>query len=45
MASAKYWIGVPSTTISYWKHSMRLLNAPDDTFVWAEKTVNPGLPW
>ena len=45
MASAKYWIGVPSTNVSYWIYFMRSLNAPDDTFVWAEEPVNPGLPW
>jgi hypothetical protein len=45
MASAKYWIGVASTNVSYWVYFMRPLVASDATFVWADPPRVPGLPW
>lgn len=32
LASAKYWIGVSTTNVSYWIYFMRHLEARDDTF-------------
>ena len=32
MASAKYWIGVSTTNVSFWIYFMRHLNARDDTY-------------
>lgn len=45
MASAKYWIGVATTNVSYWIYFMRPLTATDDTFIWADPPRVPGLPW
>lgn len=45
MASAKYWIGVATTNVSYWIYFMRPLQATDDTFIWADPPRVPGLPW
>ena len=45
MATAKYWIGVATTNVSYWVYFMRPLMASDDTFIWADPPRVPGLPW
>mmetsp|Transcript_8066 Transcript_8066/g.17481 ORF Transcript_8066/g.17481 Transcript_8066/m.17481 type:complete len:432 (-) Transcript_8066:121-1416(-) len=45
MASAKYWIGVASTNVSYWVYFMRSLQAQDDTWVWADPPRTGGYPW
>ena len=45
MASARYWIGVATTNVSYWVYFMRPLLADDDTFIWADPPRVPGLPW
>ena len=45
MASAKHWIGVPTTNVSYWIYFMRPLDAHDENFVWVEKPRNDGMPW
>lgn len=36
MASAKYFIGVSTTNVSYWIYYMRHYNAEDDTFVFVD---------
>jgi len=41
MASAKYWIGVSTTNVSFWVYFMRSLKAQDDTFVFVDK--RPGV--
>lgn len=41
MASAKYWIGVSTTNVSFWIYFMRSLKAQDDTFVFVDK--RPGV--
>ena len=44
MASAKYWIGVSTTNVSYWIYFMRDARAHDDTYAFVDK--KPGiLPW
>jgi len=45
MASARYWIGVATTNVSYWVYFMRSLEATDDSFIWADPPRVPGLPW
>ena len=56
MASAKFWIGVDSTNVSYWIYLMRPLDASDDTYVFVGKPAQsakkqlpprfgPALPW
>ena len=36
MASAKYWIGVSTTNVSFWMYFMRHYKAHDDTFVFVD---------
>lgn len=36
MASAKYWIGVSTTNVSFWIYFMRHADAHDDTFVFVD---------
>ena len=36
MASAKYWIGVSTTNVSFWIYFMRHANARDDTFAFVD---------
>jgi len=36
MASAKYWIGVSTTNVSFWIYFMRHANAHDDTFAFVD---------
>jgi hypothetical protein len=36
MASAKYWIGVSTTNVSYWIYFMRHYQSHDDTFVFVD---------
>lgn len=38
MASAKYFIGVSTTNVSYWIYFMRHVNAHDDSFVFVDTT-------
>ncbi|KAL7530928.1 hypothetical protein ACHAXR_003755, partial [Thalassiosira sp. AJA248-18] len=46
MASAKFWIGVPTTNVSFWVYFMRHLQARDDTYAFVQKPLgHPGLPW
>lgn len=44
MASAKYWIGVASTNVSYWVYFMRSLHAHDDSYIFVDKPFGV-LPW
>lgn len=44
MASAKYWIGVSTTNVSYWIYFMRSLRAHDDTFEFVDKESDMK-PW
>ena len=36
MASARYWIGVSTTNVSFWIYYMRHYEAGDDTFVFVD---------
>lgn len=36
MASAKYWIGVSTTNVSFWIYYMRHYDAGDDTFIFVD---------
>ncbi len=41
MASAKYFIGVSTTNVSYWVYFMRHAEAKDDTYVFVDTDQNP----